>query len=94
MVLSATGGLSSSAIYMLVGGKVLTGVMTVGAMTTLGGAFGSVLLKLSWFASSWAQIVQWIAVTERLKQMDIALNQSDRAGIGVGKKASRITDCP
>jgi len=90
MVLSATGGLSSSAIYMLVGGKVLTGVMTVGAMTTLGGAFGSVLLKLSWFASSWAQIVQWIAVTERLKQMDIALNQSDRAGIGVGKKSVKV----
>lgn len=73
----------SYAIYLLVGGKVLAGTLTVGAMTTLGGAFGLVLAKLNWFATSWGQIVGWIAAIERLKQLDQALAASEQSRIQV-----------
>ena len=79
----------SYAIYLLVGGKVLAGTLTVGAMTTLGGAFGSVLSSLNWFATSWGQIVGWIATIERLKQLDQAMATPDQSLIQVRERDVR-----
>ncbi len=77
------------AIYLLVGGKVLAGTLTVGEMTTLGGAFGAVLGTLNWFATSWSQIVEWIASIERLKQMDQALDAPEQPAILVRERDVR-----
>lgn len=75
-----TSSFSTYATYIMLAPKVLAGAMTVGAMTTLHTAFGNVFGKLNWFANSWQQIVEWIAVVNRLRDMDAALDAPPLAG--------------
>lgn len=81
-----TSSFSTYATYLMLAPKVLAGAMTVGAMTTLHTAFNNVFGKLNWFAASWQQIVEWIAVVNRLRDMEAALDTPPLpGGIQVGE---------
>lgn len=69
-----TSSFATYATYLMLAPKVLGGAMTVGAMTTLHTAFGAVFGKLNWAANAWQKIVEWIAVVNRLRDMDAALD--------------------
>jgi vitamin B12/bleomycin/antimicrobial peptide transport system ATP-binding/permease protein len=85
-VMSGVTWAGSYAMYFLIGPRVLAGTLTMGAMTVLSGAFLQVSNQLNWFASRWLGIVQWIAVLERLKQMDQALDAPEQPGIEVRER--------
>ncbi|HEX2013531.1 MAG TPA: ABC transporter ATP-binding protein/permease [Roseateles sp.] len=78
-----TSGFTTYAAYILLAPKVLAGAITVGAMTTLHRIFSEVIGKLNWFAGAWGEIVQWLAVMERLKALDQALQPPPAEGIEI-----------
>ncbi|MBR0347354.1 MAG: ABC transporter ATP-binding protein/permease [Rudaea sp.] len=80
---SAISNVSTFLIFLLLGPRVLAGVLTVGAMTTLQSLYGQTLSKLNWFAVSWTDIVAWLAVVNRLAEFDRAVNATPRGGIEV-----------
>lgn len=83
---SATGNISSYLMYILLGPRVLAGALTVGTMTTLQSMFGQTLSKLNWLATSWQEIVEWMAVVNRLKELDRAIDVTPITGIEVGER--------
>lgn len=71
---AVTNGFSTYGVYILLAPKTLSGAITVGAMTTLHKTFNEVITKLNWFANSWNDVVQWIAVVNRLSELDAAID--------------------
>lgn len=78
---SATGHVSTYLMYFLLGPKVLAGAVTVGTMTAMQSLYGQTLGKLNWIANSWTEIVAWIAVVRRLKELDQAIDSPPTTGI-------------
>ncbi|MBR0347353.1 MAG: ABC transporter ATP-binding protein/permease [Rudaea sp.] len=65
--------------YVLLAPKVLTGTMTIGAMTALHTVFSHVKNDLNWMAGAWGDIVQWLASVRRLQELEIAAESPPRA---------------
>lgn len=80
---SATGHVSHYLMYFLLGPRVLTGAITIGTMVAMQSLFAQALDKLNWIAKSWQEIVEWIAVVRRLKELDQAIENPPEVGITV-----------
>lgn len=80
-----TTSFSTYATYILLAPRVLAGAMTIGGMTTLHTVFGNVIGKLNWFAGAWGDIVVWIAIVNRLKELDHAIDLPAVEGIEVSE---------
>lgn len=82
---STAGHVQSYMLYLLLGPKVLFGAMTIGTLTTLQSMVGQTLSRMNWLASSWQEILGWLAVVNRLKELDQAMNAPPVAGIALEK---------
>lgn len=78
-----TTSFSTYATYVLLAPRVLSGAMTVGAMTATHTMFVQVIDKLNWLAGAWGDVVVWLAIVERLKQLDRAIDMPPVEGIDV-----------
>jgi putative ATP-binding cassette transporter len=82
---STAGHVQNYMLYLLLAPKVLLGAMTIGTLTTLQSMVGQTLSRMNWLANSWQDILVWLAVVNRLKELDQAVHAPPVDGIAVGE---------
>lgn len=79
----ASSSVSDYVMMIVLAPRLLAGTMTVGSMTSLQLVFSQALAKLGWFASAWPEIISWVAIANRLGDLDAAVDALPAGGIEI-----------